>query len=71
MRERATLVGGTVQVLSTLGVGTTVAARLPLLTGTDGEWPYDSILPLPALRSRLNVTRGTGVIRRHETEARC
>lgn len=32
MRERAGLIGGTVQILSTLGVGTTVMARLPLLT---------------------------------------
>jgi two-component system, NarL family, sensor kinase len=33
MRERAALVGGTVQVLSTLGVGTTIMARLPVLSG--------------------------------------
>ncbi len=31
MRERAQLVGGTVQILSVPGAGTTVLARLPLL----------------------------------------
>jgi signal transduction histidine kinase len=31
MRERAELVGGTLQVLSVIGAGTTVVARLPLL----------------------------------------
>jgi two-component system sensor histidine kinase NreB len=30
MRERAQLVGGTLQILSVPGVGTTVLARLPL-----------------------------------------
>ncbi len=33
MHERAALVGGTVQVLSAVGTGTTVLARVPLLTG--------------------------------------
>ncbi|MCL6552722.1 MAG: GAF domain-containing sensor histidine kinase [Firmicutes bacterium] len=40
MRERAQLVGGTVQILSVPGAGTTVLARLPL--GGETEWPTRS-----------------------------
>ena len=45
MRERAELVGGTVQVLSVPGVGTTVLARIPVDSGprsSTGSFPASS-----------------------------